>query len=125
MKLKESYAQPGYLVRRVHQIATAAFMTETRDTDLTPVQFAALLAIRENPGIDATRVSDLISIDRTTIGHVVTLLERKKLITRRVGTRSCGKTGARKDAIRSIPRHRILRCRVEPNASAIRCRSSD
>jgi DNA-binding MarR family transcriptional regulator len=79
------YAQPGYLIRRAHQTATAAFSAATADLDLTAVQFSALLAIKDNPDIDATRVSEVISFDRTTIGHVLARLERKKLITRRDG----------------------------------------
>ena len=85
MKMKDMYVQPGYLVRRLHQIATAAFMLEAKQSELTAVQFAALLAIRDNPGIDATRISDLISFDRTTIGHVLARLEERGLITRQPG----------------------------------------
>jgi MarR family transcriptional regulator, lower aerobic nicotinate degradation pathway regulator len=79
------YVQPGYLIRRAHQAATAAFSAATADLDLTAVQFSALLAIKDNPDIDATRVSEMISFDRTTIGHVLGRLEGKKLITRRDG----------------------------------------
>jgi DNA-binding MarR family transcriptional regulator len=81
------YVQPGYLIRRAHQAATAAFAAATADLDLTPVQFSALVAIKDNPEIDATRVSEMISFDRTTIGHVLGRLERKKLITRTDGVR--------------------------------------
>jgi DNA-binding MarR family transcriptional regulator len=81
----DMYMQPGYLFRRAHQIATAAFSSAIADLDLTPVQFSAMVAIKENPDIDATRVSELISFDRTTIGHVLGRLERKKLITRENG----------------------------------------
>lgn len=79
------YAQPGYLIRRAHQVATAAFAAATEDLDLTAVQFSALVAIKGNPDIDATRISEMISFDRTTIGHVLERLEKKKLITRRDG----------------------------------------
>ena len=85
ISLLDMYVQPGHLIRRAHQAATAAFSTATADLDLTPVQFSALIAIKDNPDIDATRVSEMIAFDRTTIGHVLTRLERKKLITRRDG----------------------------------------
>ena len=85
LKISDMYAQPGYLIRRAHQAATAAFSAATADLDLTPVQFSALLAIKDNPDIDATRVSEMISFDRTTIGHVLERLERKKLIARKSG----------------------------------------
>lgn len=79
------HSHPGYLIRRAHQIANAAFNSVARQHDITPVQFAALLTIRDNPGIDATRLSDLIRFDRTTIGHVIGRLEQKKLIGRKEG----------------------------------------
>lgn len=87
MELSGLYRQPGHLIRRAHQIASAAFVTEAKrqDLDLTAVQFSALVAIRDNPGTDATRVSEYISFDRTTIGHVLARLEKKGLITRTPG----------------------------------------
>ena len=86
IELFDIYAQPGYLIRRAHQTATAAFAAATSDLDLTAVQFSALLAIKDYPDIDATRVSEMISFDRTTIGHVLARLEAKQLILRRSGT---------------------------------------
>ena len=46
------------------------------------MQFAALFAIREHPGIDATRLSTVIAFDRSTIGDVLERLEAKGWITR-------------------------------------------
>jgi MarR family transcriptional regulator, lower aerobic nicotinate degradation pathway regulator len=85
LNLADMYLQPGYLIRRAHQTATAAFAVATADLDLTAVQFSALIAIKDNPDVDATRVSEMIAFDRTTIGHVLGRLEEKKLITRRDG----------------------------------------
>ncbi len=85
LRMADMYVQPGYLIRRAHQAATAAFSAATADLDLTAVQFSALIAIKEKPDIDATRVSEMIAFDRTTIGHVLNRLEAKKLITRRDG----------------------------------------
>ena len=67
-------------------MSTAVFMNEAKAFDLTAVQFSALVVIREHPGIDATRVSDLIFFDRSTIGNVLDRLEKKGLILRRAGT---------------------------------------
>jgi len=82
MKARDIYLQPGYLFRRMHQISTAAFSTLNTDKTLTPVQFAALLTIRDNPGIDATRLAAAVRLDRTTIGHVIVRLELKQLLIR-------------------------------------------
>jgi DNA-binding MarR family transcriptional regulator len=85
MKIKDMYQQPGHLIRRAHQISASIFMEETRALGVTPVQFCALIVIREHSGIDATRISEMIAFDRATIGNVLTRLEGKGLIVRRAG----------------------------------------
>jgi DNA-binding MarR family transcriptional regulator len=82
MMLDELHAVPGHLIRRAQQIAVAIFMEECADLDLTPVQYAALVAIGDNPGIDATRLSSLIAFDRSTLGNVLERLETRGLLTR-------------------------------------------
>ena len=77
------YTAPGYLFRRMQQIAVAIFMEECRAFELTPVQYAALIAIRTHPGIDATRLSAVIAFDRSTLGSVIERLEAKQLIERK------------------------------------------
>lgn len=76
------YTMPGHLIRRAQQISTALFAEECAAFDLTSVQFAALMAIRANPGVDATRLSQLIAFDRSTIGGVLDRLEGKGWIGR-------------------------------------------
>ena len=83
--MDELYAKPGHLIRRCQQIAVALFMEETAAFDVTPVQYAALLAVHENPEIDATRLSDLIAFDRSTLGNVLERLEKKGLVQRKPG----------------------------------------
>jgi len=77
------YGAPGYLFRRMQQIAVAIFIEECRAYDLTPVQYAALVAIRTHPGIDATRLSAVIAFDRSTLGSVIERMESKQLIERK------------------------------------------
>src|SRR6266516_265238 len=79
------YTKPGYLFRRMQQIAVAIFVEECRAHDLTPVQYAALVAIRTHPGLDATRLSLVIAFDRSTLGSVIERLEAKQYIVRRPG----------------------------------------
>src|SRR5271163_2492211 len=76
------YTAPGYLFRRMQQIAVSIFIEECRAHDLTPVQFASLVAIHTHPGIDATRLSAVIAFDRSTLGNVIERLEAKELIER-------------------------------------------
>jgi DNA-binding MarR family transcriptional regulator len=77
------YTKPGYLFRRMQQIAVSIFVEECRAHDLTPVQFAALVAIHTHPGIDATRLSAVIAFDRSTLGNVIERLETKGYIARK------------------------------------------
>ena len=77
------YTAPGYLFRRMQQIAVALFVEECKAFDLTPVQYAALVAIHTHPGIDATRLSAVIAFDRSTLGNVIERLESKALVERK------------------------------------------
>jgi len=80
--LDQIWSAPGHLVRRVHQISSALFAEECGRFDLTPVQYAALVAIGANPLLDATRLSALIAFDRSTLGDVLERLEAKGWIVR-------------------------------------------
>jgi len=80
--VRESFSRlPGHLIRRLHQVATAYFAEEC-GADLTAVQYAALVAIDAHPGIDATRLSEIIYFDRSTIGDVLDRIEAKRWIVR-------------------------------------------
>lgn len=85
ISMDDVYTKPGYLFRRMQQIAVSVFMEECRAFDLTPVQYASLVAIRAHPGIDATRLSAVIAFDRSTLGSVIERLETKELIQRKPG----------------------------------------
>jgi len=80
--MESLYEMPGHLIRRAQQISTALFAEECAEFDLTSVQYAALLAIRTNPGVDATRLSALIAFDRSTLGDVLERLEAKGWVMR-------------------------------------------
>ena len=84
--MDDVYTRPGYLFRRMQQIAVSIFIEECREFDLTPVQYAAMIAIQTHPGIDATRLSLVIAFDRSTLGSVIERLEAKGYIERRPGT---------------------------------------
>ena len=79
------YDMPGHLIRRAQQISTALFAEECSVFDLTSVQYAALVMVRSNPGVDATRLSHLIAFDRSTLGGVLERLEAKGWLLRTPG----------------------------------------
>ena len=74
----------GHLIRRLHQQSTQVFQAQTQAAgfDLTSVQFAALDAIAQQPGIDQASLATTISFDRATIGGVIDRLEHKGLVQR-------------------------------------------
>jgi len=76
----------GHLIRRLHQKSTQVFQAHTQAAgyDLTSVQFAALDAIAQQPGIDQASLAATISFDRATIGGVIERLEAKGLVQREV-----------------------------------------
>ena len=78
--------RPGSLARRYQQIAVAIFHLKIGEagSDITPIQFAALVELRSHPRIDQATLAGLIAFDRTTIGGVIDRLEHKGLLSRRV-----------------------------------------
>ncbi len=60
------YDMPGHLIPQAHQASTALFAEECAGFDLTSVQFAALVAIKAIPDVDATRLSALVAFDRSS-----------------------------------------------------------
>ena len=87
--MRDNSDMPGHLARRFQQIAVAVFLAEVGDAgfDLTPVQYAALAAIKLNPGIDQVTLAGLIAYDRTTITGVVDRLVQKGLLLRHASSR--------------------------------------
>ncbi len=73
---------PGYFIRRLQQVAVAAFMGETQEWGITPVQFGALSAVARNPEIDQRTLAEMIRFDTSTIGSVLDRLEKRGLLTR-------------------------------------------
>jgi DNA-binding MarR family transcriptional regulator len=75
-------ALPGHHIRRLHQIAVAIFLQELEATGLTPVQYAALQAVANTPGIDQRTLARGIGLDTSTLGGVIDRLEARGLVQR-------------------------------------------
>jgi len=73
---------PGHLIRRAHQRSVAIFMEETSDFDITPVQFAILNALIDQPGEDQITLAGRVAFDAATSGSVIGRLEAKGWIRR-------------------------------------------
>ena len=73
---------PGHLIRRAHQLAVGIFMEETGGYDITPVQFAILNALMDDPGEDQVTLAGKVAFDAATFGSVIARLEAKGWVRR-------------------------------------------
>jgi DNA-binding MarR family transcriptional regulator len=73
---------PGHLIRRAQQLAVAIFMQETAAFDATPVQFAILNALIDEPGEDQITLSMRVAFDPATFGSVIGRIEAKGWVVR-------------------------------------------
>jgi DNA-binding MarR family transcriptional regulator len=80
--LDDAYRGPGHLIRRLQQIAVAIFMDEFKNFEVTPVQYMALVAVRDRPGLEQQAIADLIAIDRSSAGRVFQFLEEQGYVQR-------------------------------------------
>lgn len=83
--LDDLYSSPEFLIRRAHQIATAAFAEACSDLDLTPSQYAALFALRQHASAGQNALGRLIALDRSTTSLVVRSLRERGLVSARSG----------------------------------------
>jgi MarR family transcriptional regulator, temperature-dependent positive regulator of motility len=88
------YDEPGYLVRRAQQIAVSTFYSIIGN-EVTPIQYAALRILREQPEIDQVTLGKLCALDTSTAATLAVRLEERGLVERFMRT--------------SNKRHRLLR----------------
>lgn len=79
----ELLATPGYVVRRLHQAYSAAWVRLV-DATLTGPQFAVLTAVRTYPGAEQGSLARAVALDRSTMASIVRRLEDRHLITREI-----------------------------------------
>lgn len=73
---------PGHHIRRLQQIAVAIFLQETEAHGITPVQYAALQTVSNQPGIDQRTLAGSIGLDTSTVAGVLDRLESRGLLQR-------------------------------------------
>lgn len=77
----------GFLFRRCHQLASAAFTAAARRHAVTPPQFGVLACLYHYPaGLDQVSIARLIVLDKATTGIVIRSLVRRGLVSKRRGT---------------------------------------
>lgn len=82
----KSYAlghAPGHLIRRAQQRAVDLFVDEVGEDGPTPRQFAVLLNVHQNDGINQTDLVRLSGIDRSTLTEILRRVVERGWISRR------------------------------------------
>ena len=75
-------AVPGHLLRRAQQRAVELYWAAVGEDGLRPPQFAVLLTIYQNPGLNQTELVNLTGIDRSTVADMIGRLSKRGLIRR-------------------------------------------
>src|SRR5690606_38154352 len=70
-------------IRRLHQISVGIFLQSVGEGGVTPVQYAALQVVSNQPGIDQRTLARNIALDTSTTGGVVDRLEARGWLERR------------------------------------------
>jgi DNA-binding MarR family transcriptional regulator len=85
--LENLYQRPGFMIRRMHQIAVSLFIEETGKLGVTNRQYGILFVLEHRPGIDQISVANLLGLDRSTTGMVLKKLEQDGLVARSIEVR--------------------------------------
>lgn len=106
-------ALPGHHIRRQHQIAVAIFLQETEAHGITPVQYAALQAVANTPGVDQRTLAGRVGLDTSTVAGVVDRLEARNWLQRNASPED-----KRVRLLTLTPAGADLLARVEPDMRA-------
>jgi DNA-binding MarR family transcriptional regulator len=74
---------PGHLLRRAQQRAVELFVQAVGENGLRPPQFAVLVTVYQNPGLNQTHLVDKTGIDRSTVADMVERMAARGFIERR------------------------------------------
>ena len=75
--------QAGHLLRRAHQRHSSIFQENIGDNQLTPLQFAALVKLRDEDEVSQNQLGRLTAMDAATMQGVIKRLTSRNLILRR------------------------------------------
>jgi DNA-binding MarR family transcriptional regulator len=82
-KIVQLEQSPIHLLHRAGQCAGDVFQSEMRTEDLTPRQYAVLVAVAENEGLSQTNLVEMTGIDRSTLADIIRRMLKKGLVQRR------------------------------------------
>ncbi len=108
-----SHRVPAHLARRFHQICLGVTAEILEPEGLTPLLYAVIAALGEEPGIDQRRLAARLGIDPVSAGQMIDRLEAEALVDRRVDP-----ADRRARVLRLTRRGRNLRGRLRPTLLA-------
>lgn len=103
--------RPGFLIRRAHQIAAAAFL-ERVPGGLTPSQYGVLYALARRGPADQTAIARLVGLDKSTTGLVVARLARRGYVRKQPS-----RADRRRSVLSLAPKGKLALRRCEPRAA--------
>lgn len=98
-----------YWFSRILSHRNRALNGELRRFDLDYPRWRAMAVLNEHPGCSMQQLAEHTGVDRTTLAHTVTLMERQGLLTRRAR-----KTDRRSIVLNLTPRGRNLLAGILP-----------
>ena len=98
---------PAHLARRFNQICIGIGDEVTRPFRLSPVEFAMIAAIEDDPGLDQRRLAGRLAIDTVSTSKLLDRLERLRLVRRSVNVED-----RRARVLSLTPRGREVRLKI-------------
>jgi DNA-binding MarR family transcriptional regulator len=88
-KLPAAYSHPmaghlGFLLRRVQLAVFNDFQTRTASFNLTPTDYSILTVLDAEPGMQQSRLAEIVGVKPANCVALITGLEKRRLLDRRV-----------------------------------------
>ena len=75
---------PAALARRFQQVCATMVAEAISSEEIVQLEYASLVALELEPGVDQRRLADAVGIDPSNAGHIVDRLQSMGLIERRI-----------------------------------------
>lgn len=108
---------PGFLIRRLQQVAVSIFIQTLYEYGITPIQYTILRVVQRHPETDQASLAALSYLDTSTVMDVLRRLEMRKLISRSIDPQD-----RRKRRVSLTAQGRSLLDEVEPQVNRSRAR---
>jgi DNA-binding MarR family transcriptional regulator len=87
-EIPETHGHPmaghlGFLLRRVQLAVFSDFQARTASFNLTPTEYSILSVIDARPGMQQTRLAELVGVKAANCVALITGLEKRRLLDRR------------------------------------------